>query len=599
MGKVLKSNFSSFLLPVVILSAGVFIAYSINAQTADTAEEAIESSAAIKITFPVPELGNCTSKNECKKYCDNPINASICIAFAESHGLMNKEEASRSRRFTEAVRNGAGPGGCTTPEQCKSFCSSLNNLQVCLDFAKNQGIKDDNTDQAERISEFLKNGGKTPGNCSSKETCQKYCGDFTHAEECAAFAKAAGIFQRRSGENRDEEHVPTEEQLVKLQELAANGQTPGGCTSKDECESYCEDSSHTQECVDFGVKAGFIKAEEAEKIKKLGGRGPGGCNSETACRRFCGDPANQEECFNFGKEHGFISENESKDIKEGWVRMRAGIDQMPPEVKSCVESLIGANTIQGIESGDFVPGPETANQMRNCFEKFGKELKANDPFRNAPPEISSCLKEKLGAVADDIASGNSAPTPEMADAFRVCAEQIKLFRPNDTNQGRFNSSNQGVPSGIERFIESAPPQIEECLKNSFGDDFKNQIMAGTINPGVGDKIKACMMQFRPQGEQAPMMRQGGFGVPVEKPILNQDGFQPNALELQKRAEEQRLQQMQMQQKQNMQFQNMDGGAQFQNSGDMMIPPPPPPSSEPQTLLQYSPFGFLLRALFGY
>lgn len=587
------------LLSIIILSAGIFIAYSIHAETADTSGVAASTNAEAQITFPVAELGSCGSKQECKKYCDNPVNASACIAFAESHGLMNKEEASRSRRFTEAVRSGGGPGGCTTPGECKSFCSNLNNLEVCLDFAKSQGIKDDDIDQAEKISAFLKSGGKTPGNCSNKEACQKYCGDFTRAEECAAFAKAAGVLQRRGGEGRDKERVPTEEQLLKLQELAANGQTPGGCTSKDECESYCEDSNHTQECVDFGVKAGFIKAEEAEKIKKLGGKGPGGCSSETSCRRFCSSPANQEECFNFGKEHGFISENESKDIKEGWVRMRAGIDQMPREVRSCVEALIGSSTIQGIESGEFVPGPEMASHMRNCFEKFGEELKANDPFRNAPPEISSCLREKLGAAADDIASGNSAPTPEMADTFRVCAEQIKLFRPNDTNQGRFGSSSQGVPPGIGRFIESAPPQIEECLKNSFGDDFKAQIMAGAINPGVSDKIKTCMMQFRPQGEQAPMMRQGGFGVPIGQPILNQDGFQPDALELQKRAEQQQLQQMQMQQQQNMQFQNMDRDAQFQNSGDMMIPPPPPPSSEPQTLLRYSPFGFLLRALFGY
>src|SRR3989338_391085 len=51
------------------------------------------------ITFPVPELGNCTSKEQCKTYCDDPANHDSCIAFAESHGLMSKEEVKIAREI--------------------------------------------------------------------------------------------------------------------------------------------------------------------------------------------------------------------------------------------------------------------------------------------------------------------------------------------------------------------------------------------------------------------------------------------------------------------------------------------------------------------
>ena len=34
------------------------------------------------ITFPVPELGNCGSKSECRTYCDDLANIKTCVAFA-------------------------------------------------------------------------------------------------------------------------------------------------------------------------------------------------------------------------------------------------------------------------------------------------------------------------------------------------------------------------------------------------------------------------------------------------------------------------------------------------------------------------------------
>src|SRR3989338_3843622 len=49
------------------------------------------------VTYPVAELGGCSSKQECKTYCDNINHIEACISFGESHGLMKKEDSSRAR----------------------------------------------------------------------------------------------------------------------------------------------------------------------------------------------------------------------------------------------------------------------------------------------------------------------------------------------------------------------------------------------------------------------------------------------------------------------------------------------------------------------
>src|SRR3989344_5521531 len=48
------------------------------------------------VTFPVPELGNCTSKSKCRAYCDDLAHVKECVAFAESHGLMSAGEAQQA-----------------------------------------------------------------------------------------------------------------------------------------------------------------------------------------------------------------------------------------------------------------------------------------------------------------------------------------------------------------------------------------------------------------------------------------------------------------------------------------------------------------------
>ena len=165
---------------------------------------------------------------------------------------------------------------------------------------------------------------------------------------------------------------------------------------------------HFEECIDFGARVGFIEPEQAEKIRKTGGKGPGGCDSPDVCKAFCAEPNNQEECFRFGKEHGLINEDEVREAKEGFVRLRAGLENAPKEVSACLTSVLGPTIIEDIQSGTMTPGPEIGERVRGCFEKFGHRGDSKRIFEDAPKEVLSCVREKLGDAFEEIRSGKKS-----------------------------------------------------------------------------------------------------------------------------------------------------------------------------------------------
>src|SRR3989338_5497866 len=91
------------------------------------------------ITFPIPELGNCTSKEQCKTYCDDPANHEPCISLAESHGIMSAEEV----KIARTIGTQKGRGGCVGL-QCKTYCDEEGNIDECLDFAQEHKLIPEN-----------------------------------------------------------------------------------------------------------------------------------------------------------------------------------------------------------------------------------------------------------------------------------------------------------------------------------------------------------------------------------------------------------------------------------------------------------------------
>ncbi len=344
------------LLIILMVGVGLATAYFVFA----------EVSTGPKITYPVVELNNCKSETECRAYCDKPDNISVCADFAKKNGLMSEEEANRAKQFKDVAQI-AGPGGCKGQDQCETYCGDQSHIDECVSFAEKHNLMSpDDLAEAKKVSEALKQGAKLPGNCQGKKQCEAYCKTPEHSGEGIDFAEKAGFIQPdQAGPAR------------KMLELVKSGDAPQECLGgKDQCQQFCSEPSHRDQCAGFMVKAGFMKQEDADIFKKTGGKGPGDCQSKDECDAFCKVKENQKICFQFGKDNGLIPEDKIKQLEEGSQKIKVFIDNAPAEVKQCLESAVGPDVLQEIESGTFMPGQETGNQvqesMKKCFENLNQ-----------------------------------------------------------------------------------------------------------------------------------------------------------------------------------------------------------------------------------
>lgn len=310
-----------------------------------------------EIEYPVEELGDCESEAECRTYCDKPAHMEACIAFAKEYKLMSEEEIRMAENFLEA--GGEGPGGCDSQESCESYCNDISHMDECIAYAEEHGIiPPEELEEAKKVQAALKGGAQLPGGCQNKKACDVYCSVAEHMEECIAFGEAAGF-------------IPEEElaEAKLMLEAIKKGAKPPACQGKKACDAYCAEESHFQECMAFAEAAGFISPEEAEMARKTGGKGPGGCRGRDECEEFCQQPENQETCFNFGKEHGMISEEDLAEMEEGKERMMEAFSEAPEEVMECLDAKFGSEMIEKLKSGSTMPTREIGDGMKECFEQ--------------------------------------------------------------------------------------------------------------------------------------------------------------------------------------------------------------------------------------
>lgn len=468
-----------------VAASAAAVAFSFAGASAQTASTAAPSGAPAgsiqgspNITYPVPELGGCGDQNSCKAYCNDASHMQACISFAESHGLMDKSQASQAQSFAQALSQGGGPGGCASPDACDAYCTDIQNIDACVAFAKAHGIQNGDLAQAEKISAYLKQGGAMPGGCTSKESCQAYCGDFSHAEECYKFAQGAGITQAPGGGGPNGGpnggQMPSPEQFQKFMQLVQSGQTPGGCKSQEECQSYCGNGQHAAECLAFAQSAGFISAAQAQQIQATGGKGPGGCDSPQACDAYCSNQQNQQACFQFGEQNGFINQGQAQQMQQGMVQMRAGLEQASPDVLACLKSKLGDGAVTDIESGKVVPTPDMADSIRSCFDQYAGQKEGNpeDIFKNLPGQVKSCVQSALGDTYQKIVAGTAQPTPAMGDTVRTCFQKNQL--ENFGNGGPEGGFGNGGPNGpslqdmIQHIIQTAPGDVADCVQKFAG-----------------------------------------------------------------------------------------------------------------------------------
>ncbi len=299
-----------------------------------------EESPLEKIAFPIAELGNCASREECEEYCNQPANRATCQAFAEEQGLARPRG---SQPHEEEQPRGEEPGmelefpieelgNCASIDECDAFCRRPENKDKCSEYAKKTDMQEYyEEDFGEESTEEDHQGGQPPGisfpiaqlgNCGSMEECDLYCQQPDHQEQCIAFARQHGLNAPEQSQRPDDKsgleerkeyckNHPDDEACRRSREEYCKNHPedckkiagPGGCTSKEECQRYCQQNPNDAECQKarekFGKEPPKDSQKKEEKMPPKEGEmktGPGGCNSPEECKKYCENNPDDPEC---------------------------------------------------------------------------------------------------------------------------------------------------------------------------------------------------------------------------------------------------------------------------------------------------------------
>ncbi|MBI2052082.1 MAG: hypothetical protein HYT38_00175 [Candidatus Sungbacteria bacterium] len=351
-------------------------------------------------------------------------------------------------RAKKFIKAGAkGPGGCRGEAECSNYCEDIGHIDECLSFAERTGLIDEvEVAEARKVSKILKEGGSLPGGCKNKAQCETYCNDFDHAEECFDFASKSGFIP--------EEELGEARKAVDA--IKKGNRPPGGCKNKAECESFCSDPNNIEECFTFAEKAGFIPPEEIEQARKViplmkAGKMPGGCKNKNECEAYCEDEANMEVCANFAIEAGFMAPEEAEMFRKTGGKGPGGCRGRQCE-DFCNDSANQEQCFNFASEHGLIP-PEELEQMKEGFQQF------REGIESAPEEVVDCLRSSLGSEKfDKLQSGQTMPGPQMGEAMRNCFEDFgrsqfeggegEGFGPPEGFEGGFNEGGFGPPPGV-------------------------------------------------------------------------------------------------------------------------------------------------------
>lgn len=519
------------------------------------------------IVFPIAELGNCTDKDSCKKYCDQPANSDACFAFAQKNNLMSQGEIDTAKKFAGGEIK--GPGGCTTKDSCENYCNDISHIDECVAFAKKSGIMSpDELAEAEKVQSAIARGVQPPS-CKNKKECDVYCEAPANMEKCVAFGEAAGFLSGKELEDakkmvtaiksgvtplpcKGKESCnaycqspqnmeacitfasaagfmsPQEQQdSQKMLSAIRKGVKPPNCNGKEACDAYCVQPEHVDECTNFAVAAGFMSEKDAEMSKKTGGKGPGGCVGKDQCESFCKNPDNQQTCFNFAKDNGLISPDDLKKMDEGKQQMQQSFQNMPEEVANCLKDAVGSDAFEKMKTGQFMPSQDIGDKMGQCFSKMGPpqgqqgpQGQGNGPMgmpTSMPQEVRDCVKNAIGADEfDKMQSGSPVADFEKA---KNCFQASGNNRPGQQPMPPQNM----MPQSEEGQMQFAPGAGPNDFQNRPGPNGPQNI------PGPNE-LQNMPGLNGPQGMPGQMMSpdnmQGNIQPGTNIPQMPYQGMQP-------------------------------------------------------------------------
>ncbi|MDI6734443.1 MAG: hypothetical protein QMD50_03095 [Patescibacteria group bacterium] len=384
-----------------------------------------------------------------------------------------------------------GPGGCNGKEACEEYCNDISRIDECITFAEKNGLI-----PPEELNEAKKvqaaiKRGVKPPPCGNKKQCDVYCEEPSHTEECVTFGIEAGFIQGKELED-----------VQKMLAALKRGVKPPACHGKEACDKYCSDENHFEECINFAAAAGFMGPKELEMAKKTKGKGPGGCRGKEECDAFCSKDENMQVCMAFAEEHGLVSKEEAEMMRKTGGKGPGGCTNKESCEAFCNNPENQEICFNFAKERGMIP-PEQLRQMEKGKQRFQESI------NQAPPQVMDCLNSTVGASQmDKFKSGTVMPSQQIGDKIRECFEKSKNIGPSNegqSNQGfgpMMGPGFSGGPGGCKTPEECktyCETHQDECMKfqpsNVPGTFGPNQIM----QPSQG----MDMMQVGPGGCRGP------------------------------------------------------------------------------------------------
>lgn len=429
----------------------------------------------------------------------------VCLFILGANFCLSKAKA-QTDPFANLAYPIAELGDCADRGACKAFCANSENRAPCLDFAQAKNLLPKRDIEIGR--KMLDLGeAEGPGGCLGMEECKNYCDEITNLKECIMFAEKNGL-------------LPEEEMREAKKVIAAidRGLTPPPCRGKSECDIYCSEASHMEECLSFGEAAGLIPQEELGNAKKMlqaikAGVVPLPCRGKDECDVFCSSPENMAQCMEFALAAGFMPEQEMVQARKMLDVIKQGIK--PPNCKGeaecqayCQEETHFAECVNFAEAmGDMKP--EDAERARKTGGKGPGGCKGEaecQNFCNNPENGQACLEFAV----------------MMGEMSQEEAQRILEGNQNQTNQNMENRGPlQNMPTGpggcqspeeCKNFC-SNPANQQECA------NFAGQTGGTMPGPQPGQPMPPAGEQ--PQNYQGPQqyqMPQEGGNMPQPQTI---------------------------------------------------------------------------------
>ena len=207
------------------------------------------------VKFPITELGGCKNISECRSFCDDPVNNTVCIEYAKQKGFYKPEQQEENKQ--KALSKAKGELGCDSEVSCRNLCEQSANYDRCSSFAKKYELGGGQLGNPAGAP-VVEKAKETLG-CDNVSDCKGLCEQEQNRQKCSEFARQAGL---RGGEMRS---------------------GPGGCTNEQTCRTFCSDPSNYTICKSYAAAGSGAKFS-----------GPGGCDSEESCKSYC--EKNPKEC---------------------------------------------------------------------------------------------------------------------------------------------------------------------------------------------------------------------------------------------------------------------------------------------------------------